>query len=61
VNDVAMGDTITPENAGQAGAWPSTPISAAGAIYEAVMQTTGDFPYHCNPHSGVMRGTIRVR
>lgn len=60
-NDVAMGHTVTPDNATQAGAWPSTSLSAAGAIYKTVMQTAGDFPYHCNPHSGVMRGTIRVR
>ncbi|HEX8361074.1 MAG TPA: plastocyanin/azurin family copper-binding protein [Longimicrobium sp.] len=61
VNDVAMGHTITPDDAGQAGAWPSTGISEAGAVYEKVFTTTGDFAYHCNPHSGVMRGTIRVK
>jgi plastocyanin len=61
VNDAAMTHTITPDNPAQAGAWPSTTVSEAGAVYEKVFSATGDYAYHCNPHSGVMRGTIRVR
>jgi plastocyanin len=62
VNDVAMAHTITPGNAGQAGAWASQGISAAGATFEHTFATAGNFPYHCIPHQGGgMTGTIRVQ
>lgn len=60
VNDAAVSHTITPNNAGQAGAWPDQSVSAAGESYSHTFQATGDYPYHCNIHAG-MTGTVRVR
>ena len=61
VNEAAMTHTITPDDLNQSGAWASRTVTAAGETFEQTFQAVGDYPYHCNPHAGSMRGTIRVR
>jgi plastocyanin len=52
--------TVTPDNAGQAGAWAGSDLGA-GASFEHTFSTAGAFNYHCIPHQGMgMTGTITV-
>jgi plastocyanin len=52
--------TITPNNAGQAGAWPSKTMAAQqGVTFSHTFTTAGTFNYFCTIHPG-MTGTVHV-
>jgi plastocyanin len=52
--------TITPNNAGQTGAWPSRTVPAQqGATFSHTFSSAGTFNYFCAVHAG-MTGTVRV-
>ena len=52
--------TVTPTNAGQAGAWPARTIPAQqGATFSHTFTTAGTFSYFCTIHEG-MNGVIHV-
>lgn len=60
INDGNVAHTITPDAAGQAGAWASTNITTAGQTFEHTFNTSGTYNYHCNVHAG-MSAVIRVQ
>jgi plastocyanin len=59
VNVTATPHTITPNNAGQAGAWGSQNINGNGTTFQHTFNTAGTFDYHCNIHAG-MTGRVTV-
>jgi plastocyanin len=59
INDTSAGHTITPNTAGQAGAWADHGISGQGTTFEFTFNTAGTYDYHCNIHAG-MTGKITV-
>ncbi len=60
INNLNTPHTITPDVAGQAGAWPSQNIDGAGTTYSFTMNTAGTYNYHCNIHAG-MTGRVVVQ
>ncbi len=65
INDSGAYHTITPENAGQAGAWQRQEVSASGVVFQHSFGTSGQtYRYRCEPHSSGftqgMVGSIRV-
>ncbi|HEU4556641.1 MAG TPA: plastocyanin/azurin family copper-binding protein [Longimicrobium sp.] len=56
------GHTVTPDNAGQTGAWVSASLNAAGVTFQHTFNAAGDFNYHCIPHQALgMTGTVHVQ
>jgi plastocyanin len=54
--------TVTPDNAGQAGAWTGTGELGPGQTFTHTFAQAGTYTYHCIPHrSQGMTGTIRVQ
>lgn len=52
--------TVTPGNAGQAGAWTSAALGS-GTTFQHVFGTAGTFNYHCQPHQAAgMTGVVTV-
>jgi plastocyanin len=60
VNATASTHTITADNSGQAGAWPSQTVSGSGTVFDHTFDATGTYTYHCTIHAG-MTGTIKVQ
>jgi plastocyanin len=63
VNDAAMFHTITPDSAGQPGAWTRRAVTGRNETFSHTFSEAGEtYTYHCEPHlANGMTAVVRVQ